>query len=66
MADADRLHTLAHACVQAALDVEDADTAAMLLESAHRFLEQASPELAVLRTDVQAFNREQIYAGFEH
>jgi hypothetical protein len=34
MADHDRLHTLAHACFQAALNVDDTDTAALLLESA--------------------------------
>jgi hypothetical protein len=38
----------------------------MLLESARRFLEQGNPELAALRTDVRAFNRRQMYAGFEH
>jgi hypothetical protein len=43
MADADRLQTLAQACVQAAHDVEDTDTAAMLLESARRFLERGNP-----------------------
>jgi hypothetical protein len=34
MADADRLHTLAQACLEAAYDVDYTDTAAMLLESA--------------------------------
>ena len=66
MIDADRLQALAQACVQAAHDVEDTDTAAMLLESARRFLERGNPELAALRTDVRAFNRRQMYAGFEH
>jgi hypothetical protein len=61
MADADRLQTLAYACVQAAHDVEDTDTAAMLLESARRFLERSKPEVAALGTDVRAFNRR-----FEH
>jgi len=40
MADADRLQALPQACVQAAYDVEDTDTAAMLLDSARRFLER--------------------------
>jgi hypothetical protein len=66
MADADRLQALAQACVQAALTVDDTDTAALLLESAHRFLERANPELAVLLADIRASNRRQIYAGFEH
>ena len=54
MADADRLQTLAYACVQAAHDVEDTDTAAMLLESACRFLERSKPEVAALGTDVRS------------
>jgi hypothetical protein len=66
MSDADRLQALAQACVHAAYDVEDTDTAAMLLESARRFLEQENPELATLRTDLQTFNRRQMYAGFLH
>jgi hypothetical protein len=66
MADADRLQMLAHACVQAALNIEDADTAAMVLESAQRFLARANTELALIRSDVSAFNRRQMYAGFEH
>ena len=43
MTDLDRLHTLARASVQAAHEVEDTDTAAMLLESAHPFLNRAIP-----------------------
>ena len=66
MADADRLQALAQACVQAAHDVEDTDTAAMLLASARRFLEQANPELEAIGADIRAFNRRQMYAGFEH
>jgi hypothetical protein len=61
IADADRLQTLAYARVQAAHDVEDTDTAAMLLESARRFLERSKPEVAALGTDVRAFDRR-----FEH
>ena len=55
MSDNDRLRTLAQACVQAAHDVEDTDTAAMLLESAHRFLSRTNPELAGLSTGDQDF-----------
>jgi hypothetical protein len=54
MSDNDRLRTLAQACVQAAHDVEDTDTAAMLLESADRFLKRANPELARLMPEDQA------------
>ena len=38
MTDLDRLDTLVRACVQAAHEVADTDTAGMVLESAHRFL----------------------------
>ena len=63
MTDLDRLHTLARACVQAAHEVEDTDTAAMLLESAQRFLNRTDPGLTL---KVDEFNREQIYRTFEH
>jgi hypothetical protein len=64
MVDADRLHTLAEVCVKAAHDAQDTEVAAMLLDSAQRFLERASPELAPLKNDVCEFNRQQLYAGF--
>jgi hypothetical protein len=64
MTDLDRLHTLARACVEAAHDVED--TAAMLLESAHRLLSRANPELGGLSDGDQEFNRRQMYRAFEH
>ena len=43
----------------------------MLLESAHRFLERADPELAKLNTDIQEFNiqefnRRRLYGAFQH
>jgi hypothetical protein len=66
MADIERLRSLAQACVQAAHDIEHTDTAAMLLESAHRFLERASPDLAGQKADLREFNRRQIYAGLRH
>ena len=66
MTDLDRLHTLARACVQAAREVKDTDTAAMLLESAHRFLNRANPDLAGLMPEDQEFNRRQMYRTFEH
>ncbi len=66
MSDPDRLRSVAQACVQAAHEVNDLDTAAMLLESAHRFLERADPELAKLNTDVQEFNRRRLYGAFQH
>jgi hypothetical protein len=53
MSDLDRL---ARACVQAAHEVEDTGTAAMLLESAQRFLTRADPEFA-FKADDQEFNR---------
>jgi hypothetical protein len=37
----------------------------MLLESARRFLERGNPELTH-QVDIQAFNRRQMYAGFEN
>jgi hypothetical protein len=46
---------------QTPTDFDDTDTAAMLLESARRFLERSKPEVAALGTDVRAFNRR-----FEH
>jgi hypothetical protein len=61
MSDLDRLHALAGACVQAAHEVEDTSTAAMLLESAHRFLNRTNPD-----ADDQEFHREQMYRMFEH
>jgi hypothetical protein len=66
MSDTDRLHTLAEVCVKAAHKVEDTEVAAMLLDSAQRFLERANPDLARSRTDIQAFNRSLLYAGSEH
>jgi hypothetical protein len=66
MTDLDRLHTLARACVQAAHEVEDTDTAAMLLESAHRFLNRAHPDLARLMPEDQEFNRGEMCLAFEH
>jgi hypothetical protein len=66
MTDLDRLHTLAQACVHAAHEVEDADTAAMLLESADRFLKRANPEVAGLSTADPEFNRRQMYRASEH
>jgi hypothetical protein len=66
MAYTDRLYDLAHACVQAAHEVDDTETAALLLESAHRFLERANPELAMLKKlDLAEFNRRQLSA-FQH
>jgi hypothetical protein len=38
----------------------------MLLESAHRFLNRAHPELTQLMSEDQEFNRGQIYCAFEH
>jgi hypothetical protein len=64
MTDLDRLHTLARACVQAAHEVDDTDTAAMLLESAHRFLNRA--DLTRLMPEEKEFNRGQMYRAFEH
>src|SRR6516165_8588763 len=58
MNDLDRLRTLARACVQAANEVEDTTTAAMLLESAQRFLNRADPQFA-LNGDDEEFNRGQ-------
>jgi hypothetical protein len=65
MSDLDRLRTLARACVQAAHEVEDTGTAAMLLESAQCFLTRADPEFA-FKADDQEFNRGQMYRMFEH
>ena len=65
MNDLDRLRTLARACVQAANEVEDTTTAAMLLESAQRFLNRADPQFA-LNGDDEEFNRGQMYRMFEH
>jgi hypothetical protein len=62
MTDFDRLHTLARACVQAAHEVNDTETAAMLLENAQRFLSR-HPKL---NSDAQAFNRQQIYDVLKH
>jgi hypothetical protein len=42
MTDLDRLITLARACVHAAHEVEDTETAAMLLDAAQRFLSRHS------------------------
>jgi hypothetical protein len=53
--DLDRLHTLARACVQAAHEAEDTETAVMLLESAHRFLNRTNPDFA-----------QRMYRAFEH
>jgi hypothetical protein len=61
MTDFDRLHTLARACVQAAHEVNDTETAAMLLETAQRFVSR-HPKLS----DAQAFNRQQIYDVLKH
>jgi hypothetical protein len=66
MTDLDRLHTLAQACIHAAHEVEDTDTAAMLLESAHRFLSRANPEPAKLVPEDRQFNGGQMYRTFEH
>jgi hypothetical protein len=65
MTDLDRLHALTKACVQAAHDVEDTGTEAMLLENAHRLLNRANPELAGLSTEDE-FNRRQMYRAFDH
>jgi len=65
MSDLDRLRTLAQACVQAAQEVKDTDTAGMLLESAQRFLNRADPEFAFEAGD-QEFNRGQMYGAFKH
>jgi hypothetical protein len=59
MTDRDRLHTLAQACIEAAHEVEDTDTAAMLLDAAQRFLSRQ------LNYDAHALNR-QIYDIFKH
>ena len=66
MADADRLQMLAEVCVKAAHDAQDTEVAAMLLDSAQRFLERANPQLAPPKTDVREFNRQQFYAEFRH
>jgi hypothetical protein len=63
MTDLDRLRTLARASVQAAHEADDTATAAMLLDSAHRFLNRANPELG-LKAD--EFNRGQMYRRFSH
>jgi hypothetical protein len=60
MTDLDRLDALARACVQAAHEVAGTDTAGML-ESAHRFLSRADPEVARLMPEDQQFNRRQMY-----
>jgi hypothetical protein len=62
MTDLDRLHALAQACVQAAHEAEDTQTAVMLLDSAHQFLDRIARSTA----DEQEFNREQIYRGLLH
>jgi hypothetical protein len=43
--------------------VDDTDTAAMLLESAHRFLNRADPGL---EANDREFNRRQIYRTLKH
>jgi hypothetical protein len=66
MTDIDRLQTLASVCVKAAHNVEDTEVAAMLLETAQRFLERTNPQLALPRIDIQELNRRQLCAGFQH
>jgi hypothetical protein len=56
MTDFNRLLALAQACVQVAREVEDPETAVMLLETAHRLLDRIVP-------DIQAFNCEQIHTA---
>jgi hypothetical protein len=62
MTDLDRLHSLARACVQAAQEVDDTDVAAMLLQTAQRFLSRHLEPVC----DAKAFNSQQIYGVLKH